>query len=188
MQGSCRAARGRAGPGWCCRIPPASSVFAHGYSRLLPQQAMEHRRPLLHTITLRQTVSTWSSCVIRCLRNTLFTCQDVPGSPSAFLCRVKGHTHTLCVRRRGSPGTRLGLATVLLRHLTTSYCYATAAVRVCRAKLWRCCSINPVGIQRLRCAAPPANSEIGEKELVWESALLPYMTICMLNDSIMFLT
>ena len=188
MQGSCRAARGRAGPGWCCRIPPASSVFAHGYSRLLPQQAMEHRRPLLHTITLRQTVSTCSSCVILCLRNTLFTCQDVPGSPSAFLCRVKGHTHTLCARRRGSPGTRLGLATVLLRHLTTSYCYATAAVRVCRAKLWRCCSINPVGIQRLRCAAPPAKSEIGEKELVWESALLPYMTICMLNDGIMFLT
>ena len=28
----------------------------------------------------------------RCLPNTLLTCRNVPGSPSAFLCRVKGHT------------------------------------------------------------------------------------------------
>ena len=48
-----------------------------------------------------------SSCVNGCLPNTLLTCQDVPGSPSAFLCRVKGHTLTLCARKRGSLGTRL---------------------------------------------------------------------------------
>ena len=41
-----------------------------------------------------------SSCVNGCLPNTLLTCQDVPGSPSAFLCRVKGHTLTLW----GEPG------------------------------------------------------------------------------------
>ena len=46
-------------------------------------------------------------CVVRCLPNTLLTCQDVPGSHSAFLCRVKGHTLTSCARRRGSLGTRL---------------------------------------------------------------------------------
>ena len=42
-----------------------------------------------------------SSCVNGCLPNTLLTCQDVPGSHSAFLCRVKGHTLTFCARRRG---------------------------------------------------------------------------------------
>ena len=47
-----------------------------------------------------------SSCVNGCLPNTLLTCQDVPGSHSAFLCRVKGHTLTSCARRRGSLGTR----------------------------------------------------------------------------------
>ena len=48
-----------------------------------------------------------SSCVNGCLPNTLLTCQDVPGSHYAFLCRVKGHTLTSCARRRGSLGTRL---------------------------------------------------------------------------------
>ena len=48
-----------------------------------------------------------NSCVNGCLPNTLLTCQDVPGSHSAFLCRVKGHTLTSCARRRGSLGTRL---------------------------------------------------------------------------------
>ena len=47
-----------------------------------------------------------SSCVNGRLPNTLLTCQDVPGSHSAFLCRVKGHTLTSCARRRGSLGTR----------------------------------------------------------------------------------
>ena len=55
-----------------------------------------------------------SSCVNGRLPNTLLTCQDVPGSHSAFLCRVKGHTLTSCARRRGSLGTRLYFATVSL--------------------------------------------------------------------------
>ena len=71
MRGSWRAARrlggGRAGPSRR-RLPPASSVFL---SLLAVSPATSTPSPrLLHvslTITLRQTVSTRSSCVIRCL-------------------------------------------------------------------------------------------------------------------------
>ena len=58
-----------------------------------------------------------SSCVNGCLPNTLLTCQDVPGSHSAVLCRVKGHTLTSCARRRGSLGTRLLPPAKSTRHL-----------------------------------------------------------------------
>ena len=66
-----------------CRLWNAVPLFAYDHKRCLPR----------------------SSCVIRCLPYTLLTCRNVP---SAFLCRVKGHTLTLCARRRGSLGTRLG--------------------------------------------------------------------------------
>ena len=45
-----------------------------------------------------------SSCVNGCLPNTLLTCQDVPGSHSAFLCRVKGHTQYVVRAEEGEPG------------------------------------------------------------------------------------
>ena len=64
---SWRAAR-RPGRAWSA--PPSSSCLLGPCSRSLPRQAMERRRPLLHVslrITLRQTVSTRSSSVIRCL-------------------------------------------------------------------------------------------------------------------------
>ena len=65
---SSETAGGRPGRAWSA--PPSSSCLLGPCSRSLPRQAMERRRPLLHvslTITLRQTVSTRSSCVIRCL-------------------------------------------------------------------------------------------------------------------------
>ena len=81
--------------------PPSSSCLLGPCSRSLPRQAMERRRPLLHvslTITLRQTVSTRSSCVIRCLPKHV---AHVPKcTRPAFLCRVKGHTLTFCARTR----------------------------------------------------------------------------------------
>ena len=71
--------------------------------------------PLLHVSLTINGCLPRSSCVNGCLPNTLLTCQDVPGSHSAFLCRVKGHTLTSCARRRGSLGTRLHWYTTLLQ-------------------------------------------------------------------------
>ena len=98
---------GRAGPGRRRRLPPASSVLVRGLSRdklwnaVAPYSTFRLRSHCVKRCLPR------SSCVIRCLPNTLLTCRNVPGSHSAFLCRVKGHTLTLCARRRGSLGTRL---------------------------------------------------------------------------------
>ena len=81
---SSETAGGRPGRAWSA---PSSSSCSRSLSR-----ANTPSPRLLHvslTITLRRSVSSWSS-----LRrsNTLLTCPDVPGSHSAFLCRVKGHT------------------------------------------------------------------------------------------------
>ena len=102
MLANSETAGGRPSRAWSA--PPSSSYLLGPCSRSLPRQAMERRRPLLHvslTLTLRQTVST-----PELLRHSvsLLTCRNVP---SAFLCRVKGHTLTLCARRRGSLGMRL---------------------------------------------------------------------------------
>ena len=105
---------GRAGPvGALFLLPPRS--FSPVLARGLPTHVAALRRPAYSTFRLR------SHCVKRCLPgalasfgvylNTLLTCRNVPGSHSAFLCRVKGHTLTLCARRRGSLGTRLALCT-----------------------------------------------------------------------------
>ena len=53
------------------------------------------------TITLRRSVSTRSSLRRSVSTNTLLTCQDVPGSHSAFLRRVKGHTQYRRAWERG---------------------------------------------------------------------------------------
>ena len=53
-------------------------------------------------------------CVVRCLPNTLLTCQDVPGSHSAFLCRVKGHTQYVVRAEEGEPGNEATTGTIFL--------------------------------------------------------------------------
>ena len=66
---------------------------------------------VLLTTSQRQTMSTRSSSIKRCLPNASSSVDHVP--PSAFLCGVKGHTWNYCAEE-GEPGdeAKLNLPTV----------------------------------------------------------------------------
>ena len=80
-----------------------TSLAVHAW-QLAPPTASSS---VLLTTSQRQTMSTRSSSVKRCLcHQAWITCQNLPGPPSAFLCGVKGHTWNYCAEE-GEPGTRL---------------------------------------------------------------------------------
>ena len=70
---------------------------------------------------------------------------------------------------------RYSLAMVLLCRRTMAYKPLHCSIATLQPQLWRCCCIKPTGVARkqsLRCAAPPANLDIGETERARGSALL----------------
>ena len=106
------AGQGQSAPSSSCLLDPSLQSLLAVSPYTCSNLSGPQRAPAYSTFCLR------SHCVKRCLPgalasfgvylNTLLTCRNVPGSHSAFLCRVKGHTLTLCARRRGSLGMRLG--------------------------------------------------------------------------------
>ena len=90
------------------------------------------------TITLRRSVPTRSSCVVRCLPNTLLTCQYVYTS-SAFLSGQRSYAIRL---RGGALGTRLRITAAF--HTCPYIPFGVRLIRpssdprkFCASKIWR---------------------------------------------------
>ena len=140
---SSETAGGRPGRAWSA---PSSSCLGP-CSRSLSRANTPSPR-LLHvslTITLRRSVSiSGAPCVVRCLPNTLLTCQDVPGSAPTPLFSVgsKVIRNTLCARRRGS--VRLQMRNQRISETTRLQSSARALInrRAPKASIFSACACH----------------------------------------------